>query len=105
MRGEYVQQAASLAIQKELADLARKDSKVAIGDAKQMKVIALLTMIFSQPRQLRLQGFMDAQVYNWEGKGHMFWAIPGRLTATIVLAYLGWTMFSGRKLINSVEEA
>ncbi|KAH6976655.1 hypothetical protein EDB80DRAFT_871791 [Ilyonectria destructans] len=103
IRGDYMQQAASLAIQKELADLARKDSKVAIGDAKQMKAIALLTMIFFP--STAVAGFMDAQVYNWERKGHMFWAISGCLTATIVLAYLVWTMFSGRKLINSVEEA
>ncbi|RSL97322.1 hypothetical protein CDV31_013087 [Fusarium ambrosium] len=89
MRCENVMQATSLAFQKELAEVARQDSKVAIGDAQQMKAIALLTMFFLPATAVA--GFMDAPVYDWENKGHYFWYIAGPLTGAVMLMYLVWT--------------
>ncbi|KAL2687795.1 hypothetical protein Neosp_005364 [[Neocosmospora] mangrovei] len=73
----------------ELAEVARSDSKVAIGDAQQMKAIALLTMFFLPATAVA--GFMDAPVYDWDGKGHYFWYIAGPLTGAVMLMYFVWT--------------
>ncbi|KAF5014012.1 hypothetical protein FDECE_42 [Fusarium decemcellulare] len=94
MRCENVMQATSLAFQKDLAEVARKDSQVAIADAKQMKAIALLTMFFLPATAVA--GFMDAPVYDWEGKGHYFWFITGPLTGAVMFMYFVWTMVKTR---------
>lgn len=92
--------------------LAHKDAIMAINDVRQMKTIALITMVLlpatavavsksatlknSSSLNCAKQGFMHAPVYNWEGKGYMFWVISVPITTVTILLYLAWTRFCNR---------
>ncbi|KAH6984589.1 hypothetical protein BKA56DRAFT_581231 [Ilyonectria sp. MPI-CAGE-AT-0026] len=93
MRCEGIQGDISLAFQKDLA-LARKDVIMAINDVRQMKAIVLITIVFLAATAVA--GFMHAPVYNWEGKGYMFWVISVPITTVTILLYLAWTKFCNR---------
>ncbi|CAM1509030.1 Fc.00g027690.m01.CDS01 [Cosmosporella sp. VM-42] len=90
LRSENYLQTASLNFQLAQADSARRDAKIAINDAKQMKAIALLTMFFLPATAVA--GFMDAPIYDWEGRGYFFWVITVPITFAVLSCYFAWTL-------------
>ncbi|KAJ2902947.1 protein kinase [Zalerion maritima] len=86
----------NLAFQMESAHWTRRDQDIAIRDGKQMKSIALLTMVFLPATFVAT--FMSVPIVNWEpAEGdttsplfYVFFAISCPLTLVVVLAYFWW---------------
>ncbi|KAH9899123.1 hypothetical protein F4778DRAFT_782718 [Xylariomycetidae sp. FL2044] len=91
-RCQSITQATSLAFQRDITHITRDDARITTMDGKQMKSIAVLTMIFLPATFLAT--FMAAPSgIEWDGaqRPWLFWAIAGPMTAVVVLIYSVWT--------------
>ncbi|KAK3381840.1 hypothetical protein B0H63DRAFT_524520 [Podospora didyma] len=91
-RCDSTMQSISLAFEVELADIARHDSRITMMDGKQMKSIAVLTMILL-PGTFLATFIAAPSGIQWNGdeRPWLFWALVVPVALVVLIVYLWWT--------------